>query len=164
MASSKEDSSCSDVAILLFVAKRPKGNPQMIYNGRREEVQQFRQKWWTIEGQEAKRLVLASFTITHTSFVQTCHVKGSPVTIPRSALMVTVSLSASLMCSCHVCLPDEVPDVRECLSYLRGLWPRAAFDDRLPPVVMKHQLYSLCPNRTGVDHQVVSARTSCPSR
>ena len=30
MASSKDDSSCSDVAILLFVAKRPRGSPQRI--------------------------------------------------------------------------------------------------------------------------------------
>lgn len=67
-----------------------------------------------------------------------------------------------LMCLL-LCLPDEVPDVRECLRYLRGLWPRAAFDDRLPPVVMKHQLYSLCPDRTDVDHQVVSASLSPPT-
>ena len=52
--------------------------------------------------------------------------------------------------------------MRECLRYLRELWPRAAFDDRLPPVIMKHQLYSLCPDRTAVDHQIVSAPPAPP--
>ena len=80
--------------------------------------------------------------------------------IPRSPL---TAVTSQCSCVCKLCLPDEVPDVRECLRYLRGLWPRAAFDDRLPPVVMKHQLYSLCPNRTGVDHQVVSAPLAPPS-
>ena len=86
--------------------------------------------------------------------------------LQSSVLQSSVLQSSVLLPSAHVfaVLPaDEVPDVRECLCYLRGLWPRAAFDDRLPPVVMKHQLYSLCPDRTDVDHQVVSAYLAPPT-
>ena len=47
-------------------------------------------------------------------------------------------------------------DVNEHLERLRDIWPRVVFEDKLPPVVMKHQLYSLHSDRTEIDSEVVS--------
>ena len=51
--------------------------------------------------------------------------------------------------------------MRSHVVYLASLWPRAAFEDRIPPIVLKHQLYSLCRDRTDVDRQVVSETALC---
>lgn len=37
------------------------------------------------------------------------------------------------------------------VEYLHGLFPVEKFDNRLPPIILKHQLYSLSSNRTKVD-------------
>ncbi|XP_025048663.1 serine/threonine-protein kinase 19 isoform X4 [Alligator sinensis] len=48
--------------------------------------------------------------------------------------------------------------VEESLHSLAALFPRGLFDDALPPLVLRHQLYSLVPARTAVDqHLVVEA-------
>ncbi|XP_076843799.1 winged helix repair factor 1 [Brachyhypopomus gauderio] len=45
-------------------------------------------------------------------------------------------------------------DVKATLQYLISLFPRKLFNDSLPPVVFKHQLYSLNEDKTLVDKQV----------
>ncbi|XP_065271993.1 inactive serine/threonine-protein kinase 19 [Emys orbicularis] len=44
--------------------------------------------------------------------------------------------------------------VDSALRYLASLFPRQLFEDALPPVVLKHQLYSLVRDRTAVDRQL----------
>ena len=52
-----------------------------------------------------------------------------------------------------------VSQTEDCLLYLRTLFPVGAFDvtphHRLPPIILKHQLYALIPDRTLVDRQLV---------
>ena len=50
------------------------------------------------------------------------------------------------------CVPN---DTLAALLYMKNLFPMEKFDDRIPPIVMKHQLYSIVKNRTIVDKQVV---------
>ncbi|XP_052396278.1 serine/threonine-protein kinase 19 isoform X2 [Carassius gibelio] len=54
---------------------------------------------------------------------------------------------------------DGAADVRSSLQYLMTLFSRKLFNDSLPPVVLKHQLYSLHNDKTLVDKQVV--RSDC---
>ncbi|PVD39342.1 hypothetical protein C0Q70_01972 [Pomacea canaliculata] len=50
---------------------------------------------------------------------------------------------------------SEVPsDTKAALLLLRGLFPLEKFEERLPPIILKHQLYSLVKNRTLVDKQL----------
>ncbi|EMP41760.1 Spliceosome RNA helicase Ddx39b, partial [Chelonia mydas] len=44
--------------------------------------------------------------------------------------------------------------VESALRYLAFLFPRQLFEDALPPLVLKHQLYSLVRDRTAVDRQL----------
>ncbi|KAF4092659.1 hypothetical protein AMELA_G00023170 [Ameiurus melas] len=54
---------------------------------------------------------------------------------------------------------EEGPcDVKATLQYLMTLFPRKLFDDSLPPIVYKHQLYSLLSDRTLVDKQLNELR------
>lgn len=50
-------------------------------------------------------------------------------------------------------------ETEDAILYLRTLFPIGAFDSspshQLPPVVLKHQLYSLLPDRTSVDRELV---------
>ncbi len=52
-----------------------------------------------------------------------------------------------------------VSETEDALLYLRTLFPVGAFDTsphhQLPPIVLKHQVYALLPDRTLVDRQLV---------
>ncbi|XP_072125292.1 inactive serine/threonine-protein kinase 19-like isoform X2 [Mobula birostris] len=50
---------------------------------------------------------------------------------------------------------EDVPnDTKSALTFLASLFPRELFDDSLPPIVLKHQLYSIVKNKTTVDRQL----------
>ncbi|XP_078461240.1 winged helix repair factor 1 isoform X1 [Lampetra planeri] len=54
---------------------------------------------------------------------------------------------------------DEVPnDTEAALRYLADLFPRKLFEDRLPPIVLQHQLYSVLSDRTAADRQLNELR------
>lgn len=50
---------------------------------------------------------------------------------------------------------EGVPDVRSTLEYLMTLFPRRLFNDALPQIALKHQLYSLHSDKTMVDKELV---------
>jgi serine/threonine-protein kinase 19 len=52
----------------------------------------------------------------------------------------------------------DVPsnEVRTALWFLKGLFPVEKFDCRLPPIILKHQLYAIVSDRTLADKQLVS--------
>lgn len=50
------------------------------------------------------------------------------------------------------------PDVNSTLEYLMTLFPRRIFNDILPQIVLKHQLYSLISDKTMVDKGVNKLR------
>ncbi|XP_066065512.1 inactive serine/threonine-protein kinase 19 isoform X2 [Chamaea fasciata] len=51
--------------------------------------------------------------------------------------------------------PDGSPAaVEAALGAVAGLFPRRLFGDALPPLVLRHQLYSLVPDRTAVDRHL----------
>ena len=56
---------------------------------------------------------------------------------------------------CFFIETEGPPDVKATLQYLMTLFPRKLFNDSLPPIVLKHQLYSLHSDKTLVDKQVV---------
>ncbi|XP_040261211.1 serine/threonine-protein kinase 19 isoform X2 [Bufo bufo] len=47
--------------------------------------------------------------------------------------------------------PDFTENLQEAVSYLWALFPRKLFNDSLPPMFLRHQLYSLSRDRTAVD-------------
>jgi serine/threonine-protein kinase 19 len=49
-------------------------------------------------------------------------------------------------------------DTNSTLLYLKRLFPVEAFERRLPPVILQHQLYAILHNRTIVDKQVDELR------
>uniref|UniRef100_UPI00398E57C9 inactive serine/threonine-protein kinase 19-like isoform X2 n=1 Tax=Pristiophorus japonicus TaxID=55135 RepID=UPI00398E57C9 len=50
---------------------------------------------------------------------------------------------------------EGVPnDTKSALIFLASLFPRKLFDDSLPPIVLKHQLYSIVKDKTTVDRQL----------
>ncbi|XP_072916215.1 inactive serine/threonine-protein kinase 19-like [Hemitrygon akajei] len=50
---------------------------------------------------------------------------------------------------------EDVPnDTKSALIFLASLFPRKLFDDSLPPIVLKHQLYSIVKDKTSVDRQL----------
>ena len=55
--------------------------------------------------------------------------------------------------------PAPLSETEDAFLFLRTLYPVGAFDTsphhRLPPIVLKHQLYALLPDRTMVDRQLV---------
>ncbi|XP_029914361.1 serine/threonine-protein kinase 19 [Myripristis murdjan] len=54
---------------------------------------------------------------------------------------------------------DEGPlDIKSTLQYLMTLFPRKLFNDSLPQIVLKHQLYSLHSDKTMVDRQLSELR------
>ncbi|XP_069558873.1 serine/threonine-protein kinase 19 [Brachyistius frenatus] len=53
-----------------------------------------------------------------------------------------------------VCDGDGPTDVKSTLEYLMTLFPRKLFNDTLPQIVLKHQLYSLHSDKTSVDKEV----------
>ncbi|XP_029944559.1 serine/threonine-protein kinase 19 [Salarias fasciatus] len=50
------------------------------------------------------------------------------------------------------------PDVKSSLEYLMTLFPRKLFNDALPQIVLKHQLYSIHNDKTLVDKEVNKLR------
>lgn len=46
-------------------------------------------------------------------------------------------------------------DIRSTLEYLMTLFPRKLFNDTLPRIVLKHQLYSIHNDKTMVDKELV---------
>lgn len=46
-------------------------------------------------------------------------------------------------------------DIRSTLEYLATLFPRKLFNDSLPQIVLKHQLYSIHDDKTLVDKELV---------
>lgn len=54
---------------------------------------------------------------------------------------------------------EDVPlDVKSSLLYLMTLFPRKLFNDSLPQIVLKHQLYSIHSDKTLVDRQLSELR------
>ncbi|KAK1162843.1 serine/threonine-protein kinase 19-like [Acipenser oxyrinchus oxyrinchus] len=51
-------------------------------------------------------------------------------------------------------LQDVPLDTKGALQYLASLFPLKLFNDTLPPIVLKHQLYSIKQDRTLVDRQL----------
>ncbi|XP_041364570.1 serine/threonine-protein kinase 19-like [Gigantopelta aegis] len=51
-------------------------------------------------------------------------------------------------------------DTLAALLYMKKLFPMEKFDDRIPPIVLKHQLYSIVKNRTIVDKQINDLKES----
>ncbi|XP_014667756.1 PREDICTED: serine/threonine-protein kinase 19-like [Priapulus caudatus] len=50
--------------------------------------------------------------------------------------------------------PEPARDAQASLQYLHNLFPIDKFEGRLPPIILRHQLYSLSPNRTELDQQL----------
>lgn len=58
--------------------------------------------------------------------------------------------------TCCVFLHLKGPaDIRSTLEYLMTLFPRKLFNDTLPQIVLKHQLYSIHDDKTLVDKELV---------
>lgn len=53
---------------------------------------------------------------------------------------------------------DGPADIKSTLEYLRTLFPRKLFNDTLPQIVLKHQLYSIHKDKTLVDKEVNKLR------
>lgn len=52
-------------------------------------------------------------------------------------------------------LRGEAGSARAAVTELVGLFPRGLFEDALPPIALKSQVYSLVPDRTAADRQLV---------
>ncbi|KAM4640673.1 inactive serine/threonine-protein kinase 19 [Discoglossus pictus] len=52
--------------------------------------------------------------------------------------------------------PDFTDDPQEAVVYLCALFPRKLFNDTLPPLFLRHQLYSLIQDRTSADRLLSS--------
>lgn len=63
-------------------------------------------------------------------------------------------------CDVSISIPDHnsnLPnDTKAALLYLKNLFPMEKFEGRLPPIILKHQIYGIIKNRTLVDKEVVS--------
>lgn len=59
----------------------------------------------------------------------------------------------------HIDLPffhlKGTSDIKSTLEDLMTLFPRKLFNDALPPIVLKHQLYSIHSDKTQVDKELV---------
>ncbi|XP_028310147.1 serine/threonine-protein kinase 19 [Gouania willdenowi] len=53
---------------------------------------------------------------------------------------------------------DGLTDVKSSLEYLKTLFPRKLFNDALPQIMLKHQLYSIHSDKTLVDKEVSKLR------
>ncbi|KAM9327037.1 inactive serine/threonine-protein kinase 19 [Gastrophryne carolinensis] len=52
--------------------------------------------------------------------------------------------------------PDFTDSPRDAVQYLCALFPRKLFNDALPPMFLRHQMYSLIQDRTSVDRLLSS--------
>ena len=57
---------------------------------------------------------------------------------------------------------DGPMDIKSTLLDLMTLFPRKIFNDTLPQIVLKHQLYSIHDDKTIVDRQLVILRSPSP--
>ena len=57
---------------------------------------------------------------------------------------------------------DGPMDIKSTLLDLMTLFPRKIFNDTLPQIVLKHQLYSIHDDKTRVDRQLVILRSPSP--
>ncbi|XP_026206533.1 serine/threonine-protein kinase 19 [Anabas testudineus] len=57
-----------------------------------------------------------------------------------------------------VCEENGPTDIKSTLEYLMTLFPRKIFNDTLPQIVLKHQLYSMHSDKTLVDKEVNKLR------
>nr|XP_054763251.1 serine/threonine-protein kinase 19-like [Lytechinus pictus] len=55
-------------------------------------------------------------------------------------------------------LSDLPSDTKAALAYLRSLFDIRHFEGRIPPILLKHQLYSIIQNKTQVDREVDQLR------
>lgn len=55
----------------------------------------------------------------------------------------------------HVLIVKGTTDIKSTLEQLMALFPRKLFNDALPPIVLKHQLYSIHSDKTQVDRELV---------
>lgn len=51
---------------------------------------------------------------------------------------------------------EKITDTLSAIHHVRNIFPSKELGDRFPPIVFKHQLYSLLENRTDVDREVNS--------
>ena len=50
----------------------------------------------------------------------------------------------------------DIPnDTEAAIHFLTSLFPLDVFEQRLPPIIMKHQIYSLVEDKTVVDREIV---------
>ncbi|XP_071814553.1 inactive serine/threonine-protein kinase 19-like isoform X1 [Apostichopus japonicus] len=49
---------------------------------------------------------------------------------------------------------DDAVDTDTALAFFRSMFNSAKFNDRVPPIIFKHQLYSVVNNRTQVDRDI----------
>lgn len=68
---------------------------------------------------------------------------------------VFISLTQDLDLPSSSSLDRSVSETEAGLIYLRSLFPVECFEPRLPPIVMKHQMYSLVQDRTAADRELV---------
>ncbi|XP_066215888.1 inactive serine/threonine-protein kinase 19 isoform X1 [Saccopteryx leptura] len=59
-------------------------------------------------------------------------------------------------------LRSEAGAARAAVAELLQLFPRGLFEDALPPIALRSQVYSLVPDRTAADRQLVSSRSAAP--
>ncbi|XP_016112956.1 serine/threonine-protein kinase 19-like isoform X3 [Sinocyclocheilus grahami] len=76
----------------------------------------------------------------------------------RALIADTFCLTKRRRCAADSVTADGAADIRSSLQYLMTLFSRKLFNDSLPPVVLKHQLYSLHNDKTSVDKQVNELR------
>ena len=50
---------------------------------------------------------------------------------------------------------DISNDTEAAMHFLTSLFPLYVFEQRLPPIIMKHQIYSLVEDKTEVDREIV---------
>ena len=73
----------------------------------------------------------------------------------RAWKVLVEKLTFSILCVFED-LKGAASEVKTSLLFFRSLFPVEKFEHRLPPIVMKHQLYSLHSDRSLVDKQIVS--------
>ncbi|XP_018948949.1 serine/threonine-protein kinase 19 isoform X1 [Cyprinus carpio] len=76
----------------------------------------------------------------------------------RALIADTFCLTKRRRCAADSVTGESQADIRSSLQYLVTLFSRKLFNDSLPPVVLKHQLYSLHNDKTSVDKQVNELR------
>ena len=54
----------------------------------------------------------------------------------------------------------QISDSKAALLLLKGLFATEKFNDRVPPIMFKHQVYSIVKNRTKADHEIEELRNS----